>query len=433
MLYRVEEGCRACVGAVETIMEFGTVPLADRLVEPGVDGSMWQAPLTLGRCRRCGLVQVRETVDPQILFYSDYPYFSSVSPGLKRHFAGTFEAICRRVPLNADSLVIEAASNDGCLLEYFLEMGVPVLGIDPATAAARRAMNRGIPTREAFFGEALAEELAGKGAYADVFIGTNVLAHVADLKGFLAGVKRILKPEGIAVFEVPWLVDLVRKGEFDTIYHQHLCYFSLTSLVLLFRSVGLSVVSAERIPIHGGSLRVVVSHDALEDGTVGPFLAREAAIGASSQGFVSELEVRARRIRSDVQAMLAQFKSEGMKVAAYGAAAKATTFLAYCGLDVSELEFVVDLNAFKQGKVMIGSRLPIVPLEAVEARRPDVLLILAWNFADEIMEQLSGFLESGGRFLVAIPEVRLVEGRNEAPEAQLRCRAFSAGAVRAMR
>lgn len=430
MLYTVEQECRACEGAVDTIMEFGNVPLADRLVEPGVDGSLWQAPLTLCRCRRCGLVQVRETVDPEVLFYSDYPYFSSVSPALKRHFSGTFEAIWRRIQLNGDSLVMEAASNDGCLLAHFLERGIPVLGIDPASAPVRRALNRGIPTREAFFGETLAEELAGNGVYADVFIGTNVLAHVADLKGFLAGVRRILKPEGIAVFEVPWLVDLVRKGEFDTIYHQHLCYFSLTSLVLLLRTVGLSVVSVERIPIHGGSLRVVVSHDALDDGTVSPFLAREAAIGASSKGFVEGLEARARRIRRDIHAMLAQFKAEGLKVAAYGAAAKATTFLAYCGLDVRELEFVVDLNAFKQGKVMIGSDLPIVPLEAVEARRPDVLLILAWNFADEIMAHLSSYFDSGGRFLVAIPEVRLVEARTEKPVLPLGTATLATGGFR---
>jgi SAM-dependent methyltransferase len=409
MLYTIETRCRACDGEVETIMAFGEVPLADRLVEPGMDGSRWRAPLSLARCRKCGLVQLRETVDPTVLFYSEYPYFSSVSPALKRHFQGTYHAVCRRKALGADSLVVEAASNDGCLLSHFLERGIPVLGIDPAAAPVRMALNRGIPTREAFFGEELAEELADNGVMADVFIGTNVLAHVADLMGFLKGVKRILKPDGLAIFEVPWLVDMVRKGEFDTVYHQHLCYFSLTSLVLLMRSVDLAVVGVEHISIHGGSLRVVVGHDPMEDGTVSPLLAKEAAMGVSSKGFIAGLESKARRIRCDLRGLLEEFNSNGMKVAAYGAAAKATTFLAYCGIGVEELEFVVDLNAFKQGKMMIGSRLPIVPLEAIEARRPEVLLILAWNFADEIMSQLSSYAEAGGRFVVPVPEVRLIE------------------------
>jgi hypothetical protein len=413
MQYSIETSCRACTGEVETVMNYGEVPLADRLFELECNNDEeWQAPLTLARCRKCGLIQILETVEPRVLFYSDYPYFSSVSPALKEHFRGTADAVVQRKELNEDSLVVEAASNDGCLLSCFMERGIPVLGIDPARAPVRRAMNHGIPTREAFFGEKLAQELVENGVRADVFIGTNVLAHVADLRGFIRGVKSILKADGIAVFEVPWLVDLVRKGAFDTVYHQHLCYFSLTSLVLLFRSEGLEVASVEWIPIHGGSLRIVVGQDPIVEVSVSRLLAAEAAMGASSREFVSTLEESAQQTRRSLRKAVLALHADGLKVAAYGAAAKATTLLAYCGLGQRELEFVVDLNPFKQGKVMIGSHLPILSLEAIEARQPDVLLILAWNFAGEIISQLSDFAATGGRFLVPIPKVQFVE--NEA-------------------
>lgn len=415
MFYRVEESCRGCDGELEDVMDYGTVPLADRLVDAErLEEDRWQAPLTLCRCQRCGLVQIRETVDPAILFYSDYPYFSSVSPALREHFSGTYEAITKRKSLTDASLVVEAASNDGCLLSFFMERGIPVLGIDPASAPVKRAMCSGIPTRKAFFGESLAEELASNGAYADVFIGTNVLAHVSDLKGFVRGVKRILRPDGIAVFEVPWLVQLVCNGEFDTVYHQHLCYFSLTSLVLLFRSLGLSVGGVELLAIHGGSLRIFVGHDAEDDGSLGPILTKEAALGVCGLGFVKGLERKAQKIRSDLLEALDSMKGRGLQVAGYGAAAKATTLLSYCGLGVGDLEFVVDLNRFKQGKSMPGSQLPILSPKAIVERQPDALLILAWNFADEIMSQLSDYTEGGGRFLVPIPELQIFAGQESA-------------------
>lgn len=407
MSHTVESACRACGSpAVEEVIAFGETPLADRILKPEeLEAAEPLVPLTLARCRDCSLVQIRETVDPEILFFPEYPYFSSVSPALRRHFGGNAEEVMRRKPLGPDSLVVEAASNDGCLLLNFMEAGIPVLGIDPAEAPVIRAREKGVRTLHTFFTDALAGKLAAEGTRADVFLANNVLAHVADLTGFVAGIETILKPDGLAVIEMPYLVDLVRNCEFDTIYHQHLCYFSLTALDRLFRGAGLYINDVERIHIHGGSLRIFAGKRDEPAEAVESLLAREREDGVASGDFLGDFAAKVDALRETLTGKLRQLKAGGKTIAGYGAAGKATTLLAYCGIDPSVLDFVADLNPYKHGKFMGGNRLPIFPVEEVYRRQPDVLLILAWNFAEEIMSQLAAYRGRGGKFLIPIPEV----------------------------
>jgi SAM-dependent methyltransferase len=395
------------------VIGFGNTPLADRLVHAdNLDKPDYSVPLTVAFCEHCSLVQIRETVPPEILFHDDYPYFSSVSPSLLKHFQDSAAAIAARRGLGRESKVIEAASNDGYMLRKFIELGIPVLGVDPAPGPVRAAREAGVPTRHDFFTREMAGKLVAEGeAPADVFLANNVLAHVPDLNGFIQGIRTVLKPDGVAVIEAPWVVDLIDRVEFDTIYHQHLCYFSVTALDRVFRSNGLYLNDVEHTTVHGGSLRLFVEPVEAPGEGVKRMLAEERERGATTFGYYRAFADRVTVLRAELRELLEGLKRYGKRIAGYGAAAKACTLLSFTGIDREILDFVADRNEVKHGWYMGGNLLPVVPPQKILEEMPDYVLILAWNFADEIMRDLDEYRLGGGRFVIPLPEPRIVTDR----------------------
>ncbi len=407
---RTETACRSCGSAsLSPVLDLGRTPLADRLIDPARAGEPEPVfPLKVVFCEDCTLVQITETVAPEILFADAYPYYSSFSPALLAHSrANALDRLAER-RLGPDSLVVELASNDGYLLKNYVEAGVPVLGIDPAEGPVKAAREAGVRTELAFFTRSLAERLAAEGVRADIVHANNVLAHVADTNGFVAGIAALLKDDGVAVIEAPYLKPLIDHVEFDTIYHEHLCYFSVTALDALFRRHGLHLNRIEHLAIHGGSLRLFVETREDKQSSVLDQLALETAEGLDRLAYFLDFSDRVAALRDRLTSELARLKGEGARIAAYGAAAKGATMLNFCGVGADALDFVVDRNVHKQGKLMPGARLPVLPPEALLERRPDYTLVLAWNFADEILEQQAAYREAGGRFIIPVPEFHIV-------------------------
>jgi SAM-dependent methyltransferase len=406
-----EPHCRAC-GAPDRvlILDLGIQPLANNLLRPEDLGKPEpRFPLRLAVCPRCWLLQITDLVPPVTLF-SEYLYFSSFSDAMLRHARQAAERYIREFNLGRDSFVVEIASNDGYLLQNFVAAGVPCLGIEPAANIARVARQKGIETLEAFFGLALARRLVAEGRSADLVLGNNVFAHAPDINDFVAGLATLLRPGGRVILEFPYGVDFIERTEFDTIYHEHVFYFTLTPLEPLFERHGLEIFHVERIPIHGGSLRLFAGRKGEHAVTpsVAELRTEEDRRGVGSLDFYQGFAGRVARLKTELCNLLQELKRRGYRLAAYGAAAKGSTLLNYYGIGRETLDFVVDRSPYKQGRLMPGVHLPIRPPHALLEDRPDYTLLLAWNFADEILAQQAAYRQAGGRFILPIPEVRVV-------------------------
>jgi len=402
--------CRCCGGAeLEPVLDLGLMPLSDRLVpEDRTDEPEPRFPLELVVCPVCSLAQITETVSPELLFRDDYPYYSSNTDALLRHSRDNAQALIRDRGLGPSSFVVELASNDGYMLRNFVERGVPALGVDPAQGPAQAAQAAGVPTLCEFFTVELAERLARERGPADVVIANNVLAHAADTNGFVRGIATILKDSGTTSIEAPYVRDLVERCEFDTIYHEHLCYFSVTAAKQLFERNGLFLNRVVRLPIHGGSLRLHAGRRREPDGSVEALLDEERRLGVDSVEHYRGLAERAARVRDRLREIVFDLRGRDKRVAAYGAAAKGAILLNYCALDADVIDFVVDRNPHKHGNRMSGVRVPILPTESLRQRMPDYALLLPWNFKEEILEQQSDYRRQGGRFIIPIPEPEIV-------------------------
>ena len=392
-------------------MDLGTAPpsnaylAADALQKPEI----W-LPLRVFYCDQCWLVQTQDFAAADSLFTEDYAYFSSMSSSWLAHAKTYAEAMTTRFCLGVDSMVVEIASNDGYLLKNFQAVSIPCLGIEPTAAVAEHARKLGIDTREIFFGVKTALKLTQEGISADLMVANNVLAHVPDINDFVGGFKILLGVDGVATFEFPHLLNLVRLNQFDTIYHEHFSYLSLLSVSLIMQSQGLEVFDVEKLPTHGGSLRVFVQH---ENGPrqvsdeVQSLLDEETGAGMDTPGFYEGFQSTVEGMKNALLSFLIEAKQAGKIVAAYGAAAKGNTFLNFAGVRPDLIEYVVDRSPGKQGRYMPGSRIPIVGEGHLYNHLPDYLLILPWNIADEIRQQLTSLGDQGMKFVTAVPELKV--------------------------
>ena len=366
-------------------------------------------PLAIAYCCKCYLVQLTRRVPPDTIF-AEYPYFSSYSNSFIKHVEAMAATYIDRFDLGHSSNVLEIASNDGYLLQFFQQQGIPVLGVEPARNVAAEARSRGIPTLERFFGLDVVSDVRREFGLADIVIGNNVLAHVPAINDFLCAVKACLKDGGVAVFEFPSLKDLLDKTEFDTIYHEHVFYYSLSALEVLAARADLDIFDVEHHTVHGGSLRLFLQHRGEHARTkrVEQQLQAEAADGLNNAERYRTFADQVLYLRAELLDLVGSLKRSGKRIAAYGAPAKGNTLLNYCGIGRDLLEFTVDRSPHKQGLLLPGSRLPVRAPEALVDERPDYVLVLAWNMIDEILSQQTAYLKAGGRFIVPIPRPRIL-------------------------
>ncbi len=406
------EACRSCNSReLTTILALGETPLANALVkESSLQAHEKKIPLNLAFCNQCTLVQILETVNPEILF-REYNYLSSCSETAVSQAAILAKRIVKTKQLNAQSLVVDIASNDGMLLKQYQNSNIPVLGIDPAENIVSVAEKQGIPMVKDFFSRVLADGLCQKDLHADIIHAHNVLAHVADLNGFIAGMASLIKPDGWIIIEVPYIKDLIQSTEFDTIYHEHLCYFSLNALKTLFERHALCIIDVEHLDIHGGSLRLNVLPQTTSlkpNESVDMMMLEEVRLGMAKRSYYRDFGEHVNVIHKNLVELLQRLKEDGKQIAAYGASAKGSTLLNTLNIDPELIDFVVDKNPLKQKCYTPGLHLPILAPEELLKRMPDYVLLLTWNFKEEILKQQDEYRKRGGRFILPIPDLEVV-------------------------
>jgi SAM-dependent methyltransferase len=405
--------CRSCGNPLgKPFLSLGNSPVSNAFLdEAALRRPEIYYPLEVYVCPKCFLVQLEELESAQNIFTDDYAYFSSYSESWLQHCQNYVAMIMGRLSLTPDSQVIEIGSNDGYLLQYFRERGVPVLGVDPASNTAEIAIQKGIPTDTVFFNRAYAKQLSDKGLTADLIIGNNVLAHNPDLNDFVAGFRYALKPNGVITMEFPHLVRLIMDNQFDTIYQEHFSYLSLYAVNRLFTAHALTIFDVDEIPTHGGSLRIYAAHAGDESKTISAkvpeLLAQEARAGLLNVKTYECFREKVQSVKRDLLHLLITVKEKGRKIVGYGAPAKGNTLLNFCGIGTDFLDYTVDRNPYKQGKYLPGTHIPIQAPDRIKADRPDYILILPWNIKDEIVHQLQHIREWHGQFILPIPEVKV--------------------------
>jgi hypothetical protein len=405
--------CLFCASLLtHTFVDLGMSPLCESYVSPEQLNQMEAFyPLHVRVCDKCFLVQLQEYVSPEHIF-TEYAYFSSYSDTWLAHARDYVDMIIKRLNLGKESLAVELASNDGYLLQNFVRKGIPSLGVEPAANVANVAVEKGVPTLVTFFGCKTAEGMVVDGKKADLVIGNNVLAQVPDLNDFVGGIRILLNPRGVATLEFPHLIKLMEENQFDTIYHEHFSYFSLLAVERIFAAHDLTLFDAEEIPTHGGSIRIYARHVEDNSKPVSSRLVdlrnRELAAGLDRMSTYSSFAEQVKATKRNLLDFLIQARRSGKNVAGYGAPGKGNTLLNYCGIRTDFLDFTVDRNPYKQGKFLPGTHIPIFPVEKIDEMKPDYLLILPWNFKDEIIKQMTRIRGWGGKFVVPIPGVHVI-------------------------
>jgi 2-polyprenyl-3-methyl-5-hydroxy-6-metoxy-1,4-benzoquinol methylase len=410
---RAQNLCRFCNKPLQYLfLSLGSSPLSNSyLTEEQVHQKEISYPLDVYVCEHCFLVQLKEYETPENIF-GDYAYFSSYSDTWLKHAKDYVDKMVELFKIDAQSYIIEIASNDGYLLQYFVEKGIPALGIEPARNVAEVARKKGIPTESVFFGAETAKRLASEGRQADLLLGNNVLAHVPDVNDFVEGLKILLKPQGVVTMEFPHLMRLMEETQFDTIYHEHFSYFSFLIVEKIFHTHGLTLFDVEELPTHGGSLRIYAKHE--KDNTkpisesVYQLKQKEINAGYADIRHYLDFDKKVKAVKKDILKFLMQAKEKGKRIIGYGAPAKGNTLLNYCGIGTEFIDYTVDRNPYKQGHFLPGSHIPIEEPDKIKETKPDYVFILPWNLKEEIMEQMAFIREWSGKFVIPIPKIEVM-------------------------